>query len=176
MSLTCCSARFRLLAYRKNNKIDPSFEADVVPSVRCKAFFLACHIYAHAFFADCWVVVGVKVGVDISNIQVNKKQTLQLKEVGGAMMPLWPMVSNSCVEIHRNFLSPNGEANIIFFIFPNTVSCKRPRFNLCDRRLGCVAARCCRCCFASRAWASCSSREAGAASKKQSGCSGMQYM
>ena len=39
------------------------------------------------------VLRGVQVGVDISNIPLDKKQSVQMKEVGGAMMPLWPMVS-----------------------------------------------------------------------------------
>jgi hypothetical protein len=39
-----------------------------------------------------------QVGVDISNLPIDKKRSLQMKEVGGAMMPLWPMVRRlTCV-------------------------------------------------------------------------------
>ena len=30
------------------------------------------------------------IGVDISNLPLDKTKTVQIKEVGGAMMPLWP--------------------------------------------------------------------------------------
>lgn len=41
------------------------------------------------------IFVHQQVGVDISNIPLNKKQSVQMKEVGGAMMPLWPMVRDT---------------------------------------------------------------------------------
>jgi len=30
------------------------------------------------------------IGVDISNLPLDKTKTVQIKEIGGAMMPLWP--------------------------------------------------------------------------------------
>ena len=30
------------------------------------------------------------IGVDISNLPIDKTRNIQIKEVGGAMMPLWP--------------------------------------------------------------------------------------
>lgn len=41
------------------------------------------------------IFVHPQVGVDISNIPLDKKQSVQMKEVGGAMMPLWPMVRDT---------------------------------------------------------------------------------
>jgi len=55
------------MALQKTGIVEPLIDADVVPSV----------------------------GVDISNLPIAKKQTLQMKEVGGAMMPLWPMYLNN---------------------------------------------------------------------------------
>ena len=53
----------RLHALAKTGRVEPHVDADVVPSV----------------------------GVDIVNLAIDKSRSLQLKEVGGAMMPLWPM-------------------------------------------------------------------------------------
>ena len=54
----------RLMNLQKAGRVEPNVDADVVPSV----------------------------GVDICNVPLDKNKKIQLKEVGGAMLPLWPTV------------------------------------------------------------------------------------
>jgi ADP-ribosylation factor related protein 1 len=61
----------RLHALAKTGRVEPHVDADIVPSV----------------------------GVDIVNLAIDKSRSLQLKEVGGAMMPLWPMYLNGAAAL-----------------------------------------------------------------------------
>ena len=58
----------RMLALHKTGIQDPHVDADVVPSV----------------------------GVDINTFPIDKKRNMVCKEVGGTMMPLWPMYMKDC--------------------------------------------------------------------------------
>ena len=57
----------RLMGLQKSGRVEAHVDADVVPSV----------------------------GVDISTIAIDKKRNVCMKEIGGAMMPLWPTVRTS---------------------------------------------------------------------------------
>ena len=61
----------RMLALHKTANLDPHVDADVVPSV----------------------------GVDINTCPIDKNRSMVCKEVGGAMMPLWPMYLKDCAGI-----------------------------------------------------------------------------
>ena len=60
-----------MLALHKTANLDPHVDADVVPSV----------------------------GVDINTFPIDKNRNMVCKEVGGAMMPLWPMYLKDCAGI-----------------------------------------------------------------------------
>ena len=62
----------RMLALHKTANLDPHVDADVVPPV----------------------------GVDINTFPIDKNRNMVVcKEVGGAMMPLWPMYLKDCAGI-----------------------------------------------------------------------------